>query len=276
MKPRFVTLTIWFVLAIQPILDVQAQDLPNKHSVRQEAVFVQADFPLPESSALLSELRELSKKLHSELKLLPCKSLIHVYLFENEERYYRFMSARYPLLPRRRAFFIAESRRVGEDERMILTYRSERLRGDLRHELTHAWLHSGLKNVPLWLDEGLAVYYELLSNPRGVDSNYLEPLVRPRQGQAKPNLVRLEELTEIREMTQADYREAWAWVHLLMCGHRQPKALFLQYLQELRAGKPGEPLHVRIRPAFLSMDEALKSHLIDVDAQSRPKTKDKL
>src|SRR5262245_50088714 len=184
------------------------------------------------------------------------------------------MSAKYPDLPRRRAFFIAQPRRLGDDELSILTYRSDKLRRDLRHELTHAWLYCALKNVPLWLDEGLAVYYELLSSPGGVDPDYLAALVRPREGQAKPNLASLEKLTEMRQMTSSHYREAWAWVHLLMCGHRQPKAIFLKYLHDLRVGKPGEPLHVRLRPAFLSLEEALTRHLADVDARNRRETKD--
>lgn len=270
MKPRFFTMTMWFVLAVQPVRDLRAQDLPSKHIVRQEEVIFQSDFPLPKNSALLTELRELSKLLHTELNLLPGKTPIHVYLFEEEEAFEKYMSARHRNLPRRRAFFIAQPRRFGADELMILTYRSDELRRDLRHELTHAWLYTGLKNVPLWLDEGLAVYYESLSSPRGLDPNYLDALVRPKQGQAKPNLARLEKLTGLQAITSADYREAWAWVHLLMRGHPQPKAIFLQYLHDLRAGKPGEPLSVRIRPAFLSLEEALNRHLTDLDARTNP------
>ena len=74
-----------------------------------------------------------------------------------------FMVSKYPKLPSRRAFFVAQTRGVGRSEDLLIyTYWGERVQQDLRHELTHALLHSVLKDVPLWLDEGLAEYYELL------------------------------------------------------------------------------------------------------------------
>ena len=42
----------------------------------------------------------------------------------------------------------------------------DHLRTDLRHELTHALLHGVLKDVPLWLDEGLAGFFELPPDAR--------------------------------------------------------------------------------------------------------------
>ena len=62
-----------------------------------------------------------------------------------------------------------------------------RVRTDLRHELTHALLHGVLQDVPLWLDEGLAVYFELPPANEGVNPHHLEVLCRwPSQ----PDLVR--------------------------------------------------------------------------------------
>ncbi|GIT30210.1 MAG: hypothetical protein Ct9H300mP1_22560 [Planctomycetaceae bacterium] len=44
---------------------------------------------------------------------------------------------------------------------------------DLRHEFTHGVLHSSLKRVPLWLDEGLAEYFEVVGpKPGGVNTEY--------------------------------------------------------------------------------------------------------
>ena len=87
---------------------------------------------------------------------------MQVYLFEDRDAYERFMQSRYPNLPRRRAFFVAQPRGVGGgDDLLVYTFWGERIRQDLRHELTHALLHSVLKDVPLWLDEGLAEYFEL-------------------------------------------------------------------------------------------------------------------
>ena len=44
--------------------------------------------------------------------------------------------------------------------RVVYTYSSPRLEEDLRHEATHALLRGGYGDLPLWLDEGLAEYFE--------------------------------------------------------------------------------------------------------------------
>ena len=70
----------------------------------------------------------------------------------------------------------------------------DHLRTDLRHELTHALLHSVLKDVPLWLDEGLAGYFELPPENDGVNPQHLELL---RRGPFQPDLARLESLEQV-------------------------------------------------------------------------------
>jgi hypothetical protein len=45
---------------------------------------------------------------------------------------------------------------------MVFAYRGEDFETDLRHECTHALLNAALPVVPLWLDEGLAEYFEVL------------------------------------------------------------------------------------------------------------------
>src|SRR5207244_8187865 len=139
-------------------------------------------------------------------------TIIQVYLFEDRDKYDRFMKIRYPDLPKRRAFFVAQPRTVGGgDELLVYTFWGDRMRQDLRHELTHALLHSVLKDVPLWLDEGLAEFFEVPSVSDGVNLQHLEQL--RLGGSTRPNLARLEQLSEVESMTPADYREAWAWAH---------------------------------------------------------------
>ena len=41
----------------------------------------------------------------------------------------------------------------------------DRLEEDLRHEATHALLHVAVGDLPLWLDEGLAEYFEVHRRP---------------------------------------------------------------------------------------------------------------
>ena len=201
---------------------------------------------------------------------------IYVYLFEDKARYEQFMKLKYPELPARRAFFVAQPRRLsGSEELMVFTYRGERLQQDLRHELTHALLHSVLKDVPLWLDEGLAEYYEVPPANSGVNFHHLDQLCRPKQGQPKPNLSRLEQFSEVQQMNPGEYREAWAWVHFMLRGQPQGKQVLLQYLQELRSNSRPGPLEPRLAAALLSPHEALDRHLADLDNARRAATAQK-
>src|SRR5207244_5086283 len=117
-------------------------------------------------------------QVYKELQLPSSNTLIQVYLFQDREKYEHFMHIRYPDLPKRRAFFVAQPRSVGGGEDLLVyTFWGERIREDLRHELTHALLHSVLRDVPLWLDEGLAEYFDRPPDGQGVNGSHLEHLL---------------------------------------------------------------------------------------------------
>src|SRR5262249_1228482 len=148
--------------------------------------------------------------------------VIQVYLFKDRDTYRKFMHAHYADLPERRAFFLEQPRQFGSDGLLGYTYWGDRVKEDLRHELTHALLHSVLQAVPLWLDEGLAEYFELAPEKNGVNGGHLAQL---RSSAAQPNLDRLEHLTEVKQMGPAEYHEAWAWVHLMLRGKPEAKSV---------------------------------------------------
>src|SRR5947209_8380306 len=82
--------------------------------------------------------------------------------------------ARDPAVPRPRASIVAQARgHGGGDELPVYTFNGDHIRQDLRHELTHALLHSVLKDVPLWLDEGLAEFFELPPDVDGLNRQHL-------------------------------------------------------------------------------------------------------
>jgi hypothetical protein len=169
------------------------------------------------------------------------------------------MKARYPDLPSRRAFFVAQPRAVGgADELLVYTFWGDRVRQDLRHELTHALLHSVLKDVPLWLDEGLAEFFELPPGSDGLNPKHLEQL---RKGPFAPDLARLERMHQVAEMSPAEYREAWAWVHLMLRGPVEGRAALLAYLQQLRVTPAPGPLQPRLTAAVPGLTDALEMHL---------------
>lgn len=233
--------------------------LPSK-SLRVSQYVFYSDIDLKPDAPLFRELDDLRETVYRELRLPQAtNTLVNVYLFEDRERYDRFMKARYPELPKRRAFFVAQPKTVGGgDELLVYTFWGERVRQDLRHELTHALLHSVLKDVPLWLDEGLAEYFELPPGSDGLNAQHLELL---RKGPFTPDLARLEQLSQVAQMTPAEYREAWAWVHLMLRGSPDGKAVLLAYLQQLRATPHAGPLQPRLMAALPGLNDSLDMHL---------------
>ena len=133
---------------------------------------------------------------------------------------------------------------------------------DLRHEVTHAYLHSVLPNIPLWLDEGLAEYFEVPRGRHGLNRDHLarilekdgpkEPLASvPLESPGEmlyrpPNLARLESLSADHFLPQEDYAECWAWVHFLLESGPDTKLLLQEYLYRLHVDGATVPLSSRL------------------------------
>lgn len=210
--------------------------LPARHSVQADQLVVLSDFRLNYDHPLISNLIELRKKVGKSLSLELNGPPVVVYLFPNEREYYGYLKTTYPSLPARRAYFIGTS-----FELAVYTYWGARVQEDLRHEFTHGLLHSTLQDVPLWLDEGLAEYFEVAGpEPGTVNSKSAQELAAAIANGWQPNLKRLESLHEVSMMNQADYREAWAWVHFMLHGSDDTRQLLVEYLQDLRTdANPG-------------------------------------
>jgi hypothetical protein len=237
--------------------------LPTKHSFPVSQFVFMSDFEIQRNLPLFKELSNLREQVYKELKLPPSSTKVFVYLFEDQERYERFMKAKYPDLPRRRAFFLAQPRRLGGNEELLVyTYWGNRINQDLRHELTHAILHSVLKDVPLWLDEGLAEFFEIPASWNGINQYHVEHL---RQPTARFDLARLEQLTDVQQMSPVEYREAWAWVHLMLRTTPPARQALLSYLQELRTNPQPGALRPRLVNALPSPESALAQHLQELD-----------
>jgi hypothetical protein len=236
---------------------------PSKHQFRVGQFVFCSDFEIQRSLPLFKELAQMREQVYKDLKLPASDREVFVYLFEDQERYEQYMQAKHPDLPKRRAFFLAQPRRLGgTEDLLVFTYWGNRIHQDLRHELTHALLHSVLKDVPLWLDEGLAEYYETPPGWNGANAQHVENLLA-----APPslNLERLEQLQDVQQMTPTEYREAWAWVHLMLHSSPSARQVLVAYLQELRANPQPGPLRPRLTTAFLTPEQALRDHLVDID-----------
>ncbi len=248
--------------------------LPGKYSFRIAPYVFLSDFEVDQRQPIFRELAELRNQLSHDLHLPIGAAPVQVYLFETRERYEAFIKSRYPSLPPRRAFFVAMPRPMGAGEDLLVyTWWGPRIGQDLRHELTHAFLHSVLRGVPLWLDEGLAEYFELPPGYHGVNPDHIDHLCNDSGGPYRADLERLERLTEVDQMKRPEYREAWAWVHLMLHTTPQARAALVGYLQQLREKSNPGPLRSKLVEVFPSPEEAFSDHLAKLAAAGRPITK---
>jgi hypothetical protein len=246
--------------------------LPGKCQFRVSQYLFLADFEIKRDLPLFKELEEMREQIHTTLQLSQSKTLIQVYLFQDSDHYEAFMRAKHPELPKRRAFFMVQPRAIGGEELVVYTYwgNGDRIQQDLRHELTHALLHCVLKDVPIWLDEGLAEYFEIPVAKNSVNPDHMKQLRHGPSGPITADLNRLEQLTQVDQMTPAEYREAWAWVHLMIHGKDESKKVLIDYLTELRSTSNPGPLRPRLTAVFPSPEGALTRHLMYLDGAVQP------
>ncbi len=246
--------------------------LPTRRAMENEHLLVRSDVKLARDHRLLRDLDRLRDEIADTLNLPVQKQPVTVYLFSDEVRYAQYLQARYPLLPPRRAYFVGTSKELA-----VYTFWGEKIQEDLRHEYTHGVLHASLQDVPLWLDEGLAEYFEVASRPAGLNREYATRLAGDFARGWRPNLERLESLEAVNDMQKADYQEAWAWIHFLLHHSDDSRDVLLGYLRELQSdGKPG-PLSSRLRTAIPQADERFAAHaaslssgLVTVSGETSP------
>lgn len=231
--------------------------LPARHTLVREQLVLYSDFPLPPHHRLLEELAAERGDLLSKLDLPTSEEPIHVYLFDNEERFASFLRQHYPHFPTRRAFFVESDTRLA-----VYAHWGDRVAEDLRHEVAHGYLHSVVPNIPLWLDEGLAEFAEVPRGAAGLNRPHVELLLRQLWQQGwRPHLERLEQLRSAGEMTQADYAESWAWVHWLVESDPARRQILVDYLKELRRQGTAAPLSARLRGHYPQPEHLLTGHI---------------
>lgn len=229
--------------------------LPTRHSLTGEQLQVHSDVRLPKDHPLIAELANLRQEIAATLELPVQDQPVTVYLFSDELRYAQYMKAVFPNLPPRRAYFVGTSKELA-----VYTYWGERIQEDLRHEYTHGVLHATLKEVPLWLDEGLAEYFEVSTQPVGMNRDYTLRLVTAVETGWRPDLNRLEQLTGVDQMQKADYQESWAWVHFLLHEGPETRAILLDYLKELQTTENPSKLRSRLEREIPTFEERLLQH----------------
>lgn len=229
--------------------------LPTQHAMENEHLLVRSDLKLPKTHPILQDLDRLRDEIAEEQNLPVQKQPVTVYLFSDEVRYAQYLQTRYPLLPPRRAYFVGTPKELA-----VYTFWGDRIQEDLRHEYTHGVLHASLVDVPLWLDEGLAEYFEVTTQPKGLNRDYVMRLASNLASGWKPDLDRLESLEKVEDMQKGDYLEAWAWVHFLLHHSEETRMVLVDYLRELRTNDRPDALSKRLRATIPTVDRRFASH----------------
>jgi hypothetical protein len=201
-----------------------------------------ADFSLTGWEGLFDDLARLQNDLVRYLGVPPAEGAIDLYLLHDEDSYRRFLEHYFPDVPYRRALYI-----LRDGNAVVLAYRSRELPVDLRHECTHALLHAALPLVPLWLDEGLAEYFEVAPSERAFGSPHLNGVRWSARLGTLSRLEDLEKKSDLEEMGGAEYRNAWAWVHFMIHGPREAHEELVGFLADIRTQTPPGLLSRRLK-----------------------------
>ena len=214
-----------------------------------------ADFSLDSQKDLLAEIEGLQQDIATILGTQEPRENIHLFLFEKPGTYETYMKRYFPRVPARRALYIK-----GRGPGMVFAHQGTDFEIDVRHESTHALLHASFETVPLWLDEGIAEYFEVPRNKRASQNPHLATIrALLRQG-SSPRLEALEELNDLKAMGRDEYRDAWAWVHFMIHGPREAHAELISYLNDCQSGSETENLSDRLRRRVPDLERRMAEH----------------
>lgn len=233
---------------------------PRWPDEKQVGVFsCHADHSLASYRALLISLHGLQFDLQRTLEIPAPRQTVHLFLFEREQTYQAYVRRYFPEAPARRALFIKESRGPG----MVFAATGPQIGVDLRHEGAHALLHSSLPLVPLWLDEGLAEYFEVLPDLRRNNEPHLSKVRRAVRLRRHQDIRQLEAVRDLRQMGKTEYRYAWAWVHFMLHGPLPARQELKAYLGDIHSHTPPGVLSDRLQRRVPNLQSEFIRHFDD-------------
>ena len=222
-----------------------APELPRRAEVQAGQLVIHADFPLAEQHRIVRDLEALRADVSQTLDMPISDEPVHLYLFESPERYDAFVARQFPSFPARRAFFVSTDTTLA-----VFAAWQERVAEDLRHETTHGYIHAVVPAIPLWLDEGIAEFFEVPRAEQGLHAGHVAHLSgRIIEGTWRPDLARMEALVSAGELSQDHYAEAWCWVHWLLRTTPERRRLLQDHLAAIRRDTATPPLSLALRHA---------------------------
>lgn len=245
---------------------LHAQELrqwPIEMSVGQFQVH--SDFQLLDKQSLASQLSDVTTQVKQLLDISGDKEPVHVVLFETEDEYRRYMQNYFPNLPARRALFI-QDRGPG----MLFAHWHEDIATDLRHEVTHALVNNSSGQLPLWIDEGIAEYFEVNPSQRFAASEHLDEVIARVEEGIVPSLGNLETIVAFDKFTNAHYRDSWSWVHYMLHRRDTTRQLLVRYLADCRSGARVLPLERQLQLTVGNVEQDYREHFSHFTATHSP------
>lgn len=238
--------------------------LPTKQQLVVGQLVVHSNFHLPKNHRLIRELTSRRNEISKILDIPTSDESIHVFLFDDETHFQAFMERAHPEFPGRRAFFVKSDNSLN-----VYAYWGPRVGDDLRHEVTHGYLNSVVPNLPIWLDEGLAEFFEIKRGKQGLNGPHIYSLSnRLRRSDWRPDLVRLEKLRDAVELNQMDYAESWLWVHFLLSGGEETQKLLQNQMKQLMRLGVADSMAEAIADLIPDSESKLIAHLKLLEGKS--------
>ena len=201
-----------------------------------------AEYLIDEPERLRDELHELRRSLHETLRLPDEQPVISIQVYAGRRGYVADVLSIAPDARRQRGLYVK-----GDSGTCVCTFAQRDLSDILRHETTHALLHEALPYVPLWLDEGLASYFEVAPASRETGHPFRKRIQWSLQVGWRPDVQQLEAVRRSEDLSIGDYRHAWAWVHFLLHESEESRTVLTDYLADIAAGDPPRPLSECLR-----------------------------
>ena len=214
-----------------------------------------SEFQLDGRQDLFREIDLLKSDVELILDLKGSDNAIQLNLFRTNTSYWRYVSQRIPEGMTRRALYVK-----GPDMGRVYVQRSSKLETDLRHEATHALLHNMVPYLPMWLDEGIAEYFEVPRQKRAFGNTHLRSLRWAIRFGWRPSLTELEKSRDLSEMKRLDYRNSWAWVHFLLHESPESRKVLIDYLNDIKFGNPPGPFSDRVRNRIPNVEARMLAH----------------
>ena len=218
--------------------------IPDFYRYDRDGIIFHTDVAM--RSELLNKITRFKKELGQFFEI-DSQPVIEVFLFSNRDHLNQYVQESRPHYPSRRAFYVKTN-----DAHRIYAFVDDKIETDLRHEITHVFVQAYPREIPLWLDEGLAEYFEVVNVANRVNQPHLDYLVQQKSsGKWDINHDALCSNNDPITFSQANYAESWLWVHWMIrqCKDRSTFSDVLKkYSDGLLADLAGLPVEMRLQP----------------------------